>query len=410
MQSYKSTIMACYIGSFVQAIIVNTTPILFIPLREQFGLTFQQMGLLVLINFITQVGCDILFSNAIDKYGFRRFIIAAHGLSVVGLTLFAASPLLFDRPYIGFVIATIIFSGSGGLLELLLSPIVNAIPTDEKAGAMSVLHSFYSWGQAAVILLTTVLLFVCGRTWWQWIILIWTLVPLFNFFFLMRVPFAPNVPEEQRQGMDKILFNPFFIVALATILCGAAAELCISQWASAYLEEAMQLPKVIGDVGGVCLFAAMMGVGRLFYGIYGKRINVSLMMLIGTVGAAACYITVALSGTAVLSLLACGLCGLCVSLLWPGTLVVASEHYPLAGAWIFAILAAAGDIGASAGPWLMGVVAEQAHRLPFLSGLLAQGMSPDQLGLRAAMLVSALFPIIAFFCLRWMRNRTRSEI
>ena len=409
MQSYKSTIAACYIGSFVQAIIVNTTPILFIPLREQFGLTFQQMGLLVLINFISQVGCDILFSNAIDKYGFRRFVVAAHGLAVVGLVLFAASPLLFDRPFAGFVTATIIFSGSGGLLELLLSPIVNAIPTDEKAGAMSVLHSFYSWGQAAVILLTTVLLFVFGRAWWQWIILIWTLVPLFNFFFLMRVPFAPNVPEEQRQGMDKILLKPFFIAALATILCGAAAELCISQWASAYLEEAMRLPKVVGDVGGVCLFAVMMGVGRLFYGMYGKKINVSLMMLIGTVGAAACYITVALSGTAVLSLLACGLCGLCVSLLWPGTLVVASEHYPLAGAWMFAILAA-GDIGASAGPWLMGVVAEQAHRLPFLSGLLTQGMSPDQLGLRAAMLVSALFPIIAFFCLRWMRKRTHDDI
>ena len=405
--SYKSTTIACYIGNFVQAVVINLTPILFIPLREQFGLSFGQLGTLILINFFTQVLCDILFSGMVDKYGFRRFVTIAHLLAALGFILFAAAPFLFPKnPYTGFILATIVFSGSGGLLELLLSPIVNSIPTDEKATAMSVLHSFYSWGQVAVVIITTLFLFLFQKTSWQMIVLIWAILPVINFFLFMKVPLAPPIPEEHRQGMKDLLFKPFFIVSLLAIMFGAMAELCISQWSSAFMEKAMLLPKTVGDILGMCFFAAMMGVGRLFYGIYGERIKVANIMLIGAGLSILCYLAVALSPFNSIALLACGLCGLGVSLLWPGTLVLAAEKYPLAGAWMFAILAAAGDIGASVGPWLIGIISETGQSLVWVKQVAAElSLTLEQVGLRLGMLVGALFPVGALVCIIWMKKR-----
>lgn len=398
--SYKSTTIACYIGHFVQAIVINLTPILFIPLRDQYGLSFQQLGFLILINFITQVACDILFSGIIDKYGYRGFATVSHLLTIIGFIIFALSPFIMEKPYMGFVIATIIFSGSGGLLELLLSPIVNSIPTDEKATAMSVLHSFYAWGQLAVVLLTTISLFIFGTKSWQVIMLIWIIVPLFNFILFLKVPLAPPIPEEHRQGMRMLILKPFFIICFLAIGFGGAAEVSMNQWASAFMERAMNLPKIIGDTGGMCMFAIMLGLGRLLYGIYGVKINLLKIMLVGTLTAICCYIIVAFSFVSLISLIACAICGIAVSLLWPGTLVIASERFPLAGAWLFAILAAGGDIGASVGPWLLGVVTEQAPKLPFISNLSIQfALSSDQIGLRIGMFIAALFPLGAFICI-----------
>ena len=408
--SYKSTTIACYMGNFVQATVINLTPILFIPLKEQFGLSFQQLGMLVLINFLTQVVCDILFSTIVDKYGFRPFVVFAHILTVVGFLLFALSPVIFEKPYIGFVIATIIFSGAGGLLELLLSPIINSIPTDEKATAMSILHSFYAWGQVVVVLITTLFLFVFGRNMWQWIVVIWTLPPLINFFLFMKVPIAHSVSDEHRQGLRMLILKPFFIVAFLAILFGGASEVSINQWTSAFMEEVMKIPKVVGDTAGMCMFAVMLGMGRLLYGIYGKRINVGKVMMLGAFFAIICYLVIALSTISILSLLACAACGFAVSLLWPGTLVLASEHFPFAGAWLFAILAAGGDIGASAGPWLVSVVTEQAPKFSFISSIAASlGFNNEQVGLRLGILIAALFPIGAFICLICM-NRSNKNI
>lgn len=402
--SYRSTIHACYIGFLVQAVVVNLTPILFIPLREAYGLRYEQLGLLVFINFITQVVCDIAFSGMVDKYGFRPFVVAAHALTVAGFALFAASPVLFPaNPYIGFILGTVVFAGSGGLLELLLSPIVNAIPGDEKASAMALLHSFYAWGQMAVILLTTLLLFWLGRSAWPLVMLLWTAPAIFNFFLFLRVPLAPTVPEEHRQGMRMLITKPFFLVAFLAIFAGGAAELSISQWASAFMEKAIQLPKVVGDVAGFSLFAGMLGVGRLLYGMAGKRVRVERVMLLGALLAVVCYLVVALAVHPVLSLAACALCGFAVSLLWPGTLVIAAVQYPLAGAWLFAILAAGGDIGASVGPLLVSVVTDHITRLPALAGWERfAGLTAEQIGLRAGILSGALFPLAAFLCLLWL--------
>lgn len=409
--SYRSTILACYLGNFVQAILINLTPILFIPLREQFGFSYEQLGLLIVINFTTQVLVDVAFSGLVDRYGFRPFIVAAHGFALAGLLLFAFAPPFFPMaPYTGLALATVVFSAGGGLLELLLSPIVNSVPTDEKAAAMAVLHSFYAWGQVTVVLLTTLALFWLGRTEWQWIVVAWAILPFINLFLFSRVPLAPPIAEESRMGLGALVRTRYFIVAVLAILFGGAAEQGMAQWTSAFAERALSLPKVVGDAAGVALFAAMLGIGRMLYGIFGQRINLNRVMMIGAVAAALLYVVAALVPVNAIALLACVLCGMATSLLWPGALVLTAERFPLAGAGMFAIMAAGGDVGASVGPWLVGAVTDYVPTLPGVANLVAAtGLQGEQVGLRAGLLVGAIFPLIAYACLRWMRNHRSQD-
>ncbi len=410
--SYHLTIRACYLGFVVQALVVNLTPILFIPLREMYGLSYQQLGLLVLINFVTQLTMDLVLSHPVDRYGYRPFIMATPFLTILGFVIFALAPtFLPQNPYPGFVVGTIIFAGAGGLLEVLLSPIVNAVPSDAKAAAMSLLHSFYCWGQLSVVLLTTLLLFALGAERWQWIVAAWLVLPAIDAILFYRAPLAAIVPENQKQSLAHIIRMPFFHVALVAILVGGATELIIAQWISAFLEKAMELPKVIGDIAGVCTFAGMMGTGRAIYGCYGARFNINLVMIAGSSLAIICYIGVALATVPLLSLLLCALSGLAVSMLWPGTLSISAARFPLAGTAMFATLAAAGDSGASLGPYLASLVTDLLPQHQAMANLATQlGISLEQLGLRAAMLGSAIFPICSFFCLLWLyRHRHDSS-
>ncbi len=403
--SYRSTLLACYISNVVMAIVINLTPVLFIPLREQYGFSFGQLGFLVFVNFTTQVSCDLIFSKAVDRYGFRPFIVASQALTIIGFILFILSPRVLVNPYPGFILATVVFSGAGGLMELLLSPIVNAIPTDTHSTAMSLLHSFYAWGQAVVVLLTTVLLFIFGAANWPWIIAFWLIIPVISLTLFCRVPLAPIKPAAELMRMRDFVCKPAFILSFLAILFGGAAEVAISQWSSAYMEKAVGLPKIVGDAAGMALFAIMMGVGRLLYGTAGGRLKLSRIMIMGSVLAIVCYLVVALSPVPALGLIACALSGLAVSLLWPGTLVMAAAHFPLAGASLFAVLAAGGDIGASTGPWLSGLITEYAPRWSFLSGILQQtGLNVDQFGLRAGMLFATIFPIGSLICQIWLRR------
>lgn len=406
--SYKTTINACYVGLFVQATVINLTPVLFIPLRAQFGFSFGQLGLLVLINFLTQVVSDILFSGVVDKYGYRKFLVGAHIMIAVGFTFFALSPLFMTNPYAGFIIGTFIFSAAGGLLEVLLSPIVNAIPTSHKSSSMSLLHSFYAWGQLTVVILTTLFLFAFGRQSWPIIMILWTLPPIINAVMFSKAKFAPIVPDEHREGYLKHIRNKFFIIAVLTIGFGGAAEVVMNQWASAYMEKVMLIPKVIGDISGMSMFALMLGLGRLLHGKYGARFDLSKIMLWGCAVAVVCYLTVAVSGVGFISLAACALCGMAVSLLWPGTLVITSEHFPLAGTWLFAFLAAGGDIGASIGPWIVGVISDNAVKINFIAGIANNfGFDSVQMGMRTGILIGTLFPLSAFFCLFYLRNASK---
>lgn len=405
--SYKSTVYACYLGHFVQAAIINTIPILFLTLMGQYGLSFEQMGRLVLVNFITQVAVDLIFSRLVDKHGIRPFIITAQALAFFGLIIFAFAPSLFSNVYLGFTVATIIYSCGGGLLELLLSPIVHAIPTDEKAGAMSMLHAFYAWGQVTVVLVTSVLLAVLGPKNWHFILLFWSLLPLANAFIFLKVPLAPLIAEEHRTKLRSLLKNRYFIVCLAAIMAGGAAEISMAQWASSFLEAAMGIPKIIGDYAGVGVFALAIGIGRTVYGKMGGSLDVYKVMAWGAALCMACFLTVVFSPFPALSLAACALSGFGVSLLWPGSIVIATNKFPFAGASMFAILAAAGDIGASMGPWLVGFAADKAPGLVNAAGTAA--VSGD-FGLRAGFLLAVFFPALALFCVIYLTKKKQGKV
>jgi MFS family permease len=406
--SYRHTLRACFLGFSVQATVVNLTPVLFIPLRNQFGFSFGKLGLLVFINFITQVLTDIAFSHIVDKKGYRPFLVLAHILSAAGFIVFSISSIIMNNPYSGFVIGTIVFSAGGGLLELLVSPTVNAIPIKAKSSTMSLLHSFYAWGQMGVVIITTLFIFIFGRHAWPIIMVLWAIPPIVNALLFSKVPIAPIVPEEKREGFKLHITNKFFIAAFFAIAFGGASEIVMNQWASAFMEEVMAIPKVLGDISGMTMFAFMLGLGRLLHGKYGEKLNLNKLMIYGTVSSFTCYLIVAFSNIDALSLAACAVCGMSVSLLWPGTLVLSAKRFPFAGTWLFAFLAAGGDIGASVGPWIVGIVSDNASKSGFLADIGSRfGLDAVQLGMRTGILTGALFPLLALACLFYM-NKSKS--
>ena len=404
--SYKSTIYACYLGNFVLAAVINATPILFLTLMGKYDLSFEQMGRLVLVNFITQVAIDLIFSRFADRYGVRVFVVAAQLLAFSGLMLFGLAPVIFTNAYTGFTLATILFSCGGGLLELLLSPIVNAIPTDEKAGAMSLLHSFYSWGQLTIVLVSSLLLAILGADRWYLIMMFWSLLPLVNAFVFAKVPLAPMVAQEHRTKARTIFKSKYFIICLVVIMAGGAAEISMAQWASSFLEAAMGIPKIIGDYAGVGIFALAMGIGRTWYGKMGDRADIYKVMTAGAALCLLCFLTVAFSPFPALSLVACALCGFGVSLLWPGCIVIATRKFPLAGTSMFAILAAAGDIGASLGPWLVGFTADKTPALLEAAQIPVSG-NP---GLRVGFLLAVIFPATILAFMRYLEKNKQPPL
>lgn len=384
--SYKSTIGACYMGYVVLALVVNLTPILFIPLQELYGISFSQLGLLISINFVVQVATDLAFGKPVDLFGPRPFVVLAQILAVLGLLLFAFAADLFSNVYAGLVLGTILFSIGGGLLELLINPIANAIPGEQKTAAMSILHSFYSWGQIAVIIITTLLVHFWGAQGWKWIALIWGIVPLANIFLFAKVPLAPFVKEGKTQTpLRKIIKSKYFVLVIVCIVVGAASEHVMGEWSSSFMERAAGLPKMLGDVAGVCGFAFMMGISRIVYAKTGGK-RLSDVMLGGAILAALSYLLIGFTNNTVLTLLACALCGLAVSIMWPGCIVLASDRFPHAGASMYSVLAASGDTGAAFAPWLAGIVTDTVAKT-----------SGDVVGLKTAMLVTCIFPIIMIF-------------
>lgn len=405
-KSYQLTTLSCFVGIFCQAISSNITAILFIPLMTLYGLSYVHLGLLVGINFTTQVLVDLIASRLVDRYGFRVFVLPADLLAVVGLVLFALSPVLFGNVLVGLIMATIIFSASCGLQEVMLSPIVNAIPHAAKGPAMALMHSFYAWGQVATIVLTTLALYFFGIRSWQVIVFLWAIVPLVNFFMFLAAPFPGVVHESQRLTMRDLLLRPYYLVALLAILSGASAEVVMNQWASTFSEKALALPKLTGDLLGMCGFSVMLGLGRVLFGRFGNRMNMNNVLIASAAAAVVCYAVVAASPVYGISLAACVVCGLATSLLWPGTLVITAEKYPLAGAWIFAILAAAGDVGAAAGPFITGLVTDFTRGLPRALGWATSlNLSLDQFALRLAILLAAFFPLLTFACHSFLRQR-----
>lgn len=376
--TFDHTRRACYAGYVTQAIVNNLAPLLFIVFQTRYRVPYEMLGRLVLLNFATQLVTDAVALRVVDRLGYRGPLVLAHALCVAGLLLLAALPSLLPSPYVGLCLAIIVYAVGGGLLEVLVSPLVEALPGPQagKAAAMSLLHSFYCWGQVAVVLGTTLLLARIGQAAWQILPLVWAAVPLANLFFLLRVPLPPTVPDAHRTALGKLFTTPAFALALALMLCAGAAELTMSQWSSLFAEQGLGLPKVGGDLAGPCLFAALMGAGRFAYGLWGEKIALVPALIGCGALATVCYLLAALSREPTLGLVGCALCGLAVCLLWPGTFSLAAARFPRGGAAMFGVLALFGDAGAALGPWLAGAVAD------------ASGA-----GLRAGLLAGTIFPL-----------------
>lgn len=405
MNQYKKTITACYIGFFVMAVACNLSPLLYVTFMAEFGITFEQVGRLTLLNFFTQIITCLVFSRPTDRHGSRPYVVLGNLMVFIGFLLMASSRTLFSfNPYVGLMIATVIYSVGAGLFELLLNIIFLAIPGDTKERATSLLHSFYAWGLIVCVVVTTILIKVLGRANWPLIILLWSILPLYNFFNFMRVPIAPSVSEEQRTPIRALISSRYFILVLIGIAVGGATEVSISQWTSTFAESALGLSKEVGDLVGVCLFALLLGASRAIFGSW-KRGEFPLLkaMSAGAFLCIVCYLVAALSPSPMISLIACVLCGLGSGLLWPGSVANASNHFPLAGASLFALLAAGGNVGAAMGPWLIGLTADIAPTLVQAAPWLRH-LSTSEVALRSGMLVGTLFPILMVLFLALMRR------
>ncbi|MDR3192033.1 MAG: MFS transporter [Treponema sp.] len=381
----------------VQAIVNNLAPLLFIVFSESYGVSYRGLGSLVLINFMVQLGVDALCIKLANPIGYRPLLVAAQAFSAAGLILLGILPLFVKPVYAALVIAVTIYGFGGGLLEVLVSPVVDGIPGEPggKPAAMSLLHSFYCWGQMTVILLSTFLLSLFGRGNWYILPLLWALVPLGNLFLFTQVPMTPMLPEREAVKLRKLAKSPVFSVCLLMMLCAGASEQAVAQWASLFAEKALGTPKVLGDIFGPAMFALLMGTGRVLYGIGGARLPLFPSMLFCGLLCILCYLGISLVPHPLVQLIACGMTGFSVSIMWPATFSLSSARFPRGGAALFAVLALMGDLGCSLGPWVTGAVTDLAASEGALGKLrFPPGAAPLQTGILASIIFPLVFVII----------------
>jgi len=408
-RSYRRVKLACYTANLSMAAVCNLSPLLFLTFRSLYGLSYTLLGFLVLVNFVTQLTVDMIFSFFSHKFNMRKAVKLTPVLTATGLLLYALAPLLFPNAvYAGLLLGTIIFSASGGFVEVLLSPLIAAIPADDPDREMSKLHSVYAWGVVGVVLISTLFLIVFGGENWQWLALTFMLIPLCSavLFIGAEIPHMPT-PERVSGVLALMKTRRLWSVVLTMFLAGAA-ECTMAQWASGYLEQALGLSKLLGDVCGVAFFALMMALGRSLYAKQGR--GLSRVLLLCAIGATVCYLVAALSPLPMIGLLACALCGLCVSMLWPGSVIVGAERIPTGGVFLYAMMAAGGDLGASVGPQMIGAITDAAISSPRLSALAVRfGLLPEQLGMKLGMLVATLFPLAAVFFFLYLRRERKPQ-
>jgi fucose permease len=375
---YNKTITACFTGYIVQAAVNNFTPLLFLFFQRNYDILLSQITLLVTFNFGIQLLVDLLSVGFVDKIGYRISMVAAHVLAAAGLILLTVLPEMLPSPFAGILIAVMIYAVGGGLLEVLVSPVVEACPSDNKEKAMSMLHSFYCWGHAGVVLISTLFFYTAGIENWKILTVIWALIPIANAFAFTKVPIAPLMEEGETGLRLKELFKiKVFWVLLIMMICAGASEQAVSQWASTFAEKGLGISKTAGDLAGPMAFAVLMGTSRLFYGKYGDRIHLEKFMIYSSCLCILSYLGISLLPVPLLSLAACAVCGMSVGIMWPGTFSKASAALPRGGTAMFAFLALGGDVGCSGGPTVVGMV----------SGVLGDD-------LKKGILAAVLFPLI----------------
>ncbi len=418
--TYKDTMYVCFIGYVVQAVLVNLPPLFFVTFQDFFGASFEQIGRLVLINFCTQIVTDLAAVRWADRIGYRAGLVIAHLCSLAGLLMMCLLPqLLFAvggsrAAYAGLVVSTMVFAVGGGLIEVLISPLIEALPSDErlsggmKSAAMSLLHSFYCWGQLSVCLLTTLLLQLVGTRYWWIFPLCWAMLPLFNLMYLLRVP-IPKMQATEEGGslsLRQLFSSGLFWIAMILMMAAGASELSMSQWASLFAEKALGVSKVVGDLLGPCLFALFMGLGRAAYARMGERIRLDHGLMSCALLCICCYSLTVFVHLPVFSFAGCALCGLSVSLMWPGTLSLTARRFPTGGTAMFGMLAVCGDIGCSIGPWVTGLVSDAVSQLPGADAWGGEwGLNAEQLGLKAGLGVAIVFPLMMLVGVLLLRSR-----
>lgn len=395
--NYKRVKLACYASNVTMSIVGNLSPILFLTFHTIYGISYTALGFLVLINFVTQLAIDLIFSLFSHKFNIPLAVKSAPILGIVGLIVYAVSPLIFpESAYLGIAIGTVIFSAASGFNEVLISPVIAAIPCDDPDHEMSKLHSVYAWGVVFVIAVSTVFLIIFGNENWQYLALLFATVPLLAALLFFDAKLPPLETPQKASGILKFFKSKGLWICVFGIFLGGAAECTMAQWCSGYIERALNIPKVWGDICGVAVFSVMLGLGRTLYSKYGK--NISKMLFISAIGSTVCYFVAAVSGIPVIGLIACALTGLFTAMMWPGSLIAVSERFPHGGVVMFALMAAGGDLGASVGPQLVGVITDTVKGAPQTIRLAADmGLTPDQLGMKIGILTGMVFSLIAIF-------------
>ena len=378
--NYKMTMYACFIGYIVQAVVNSFVPLLFVTFQTEYHIPLTQITLLITVNFVIQLVVDLLSAGFVDKIGYRASAIIAHACAGTGIFLLTLLPELFSYPFYGILLAVMVYAIGGGLIEVLISPVLEACPTDNKESAMSLLHSFYCWGCTGVVLLSTLFFALFGTSHWKILALIWVLLPTANLILFTKVPIY-SIHEEGESGMSisELFRVKVFWLLMAMMLCAGASEQAVSQWASTFAEKGLHIQKTVGDLVGPMMFSVLMGLSRLIYGKYGEKLNLDRFMKGSCVLCVASYLCISLVPVPIVGLIGCAICGFSVGIMWPGTFSKASAAIKRGGTVLFAMLALAGDLGCSGGPTLVGFVSSA------FSG-----------NLRLGILTAIVFPVLLF--------------
>jgi len=358
MPNYKSTKLACYVGYVVQAVINNFLPILFIVLNENYGLNYEMLGRIILVNFGVQFLTDALTPKIVQFFGYRRSMVFSQIGAATGLVLLAILPQIIPNTFVAINISVCIYAVGSGLLEVLVSPLIEALPTTNKGANMSFLHSFYCWGQVFTVIVTTLMVKVFGFANWQFIPLVWAIIPFFNGFAFVKVPIIEPISAEESEPVSKLIKGKTFIGMMIMMFCAGASEIAMAEWASMFAQQGLGVSKVIGDLAGPCAFAALMGMGRITHAAVADKIPFKKILVWMSAACIVCYLVTGSAASPVISLIFCAICGFTVASFWPGLYSQAAVTFPRGGTAMFSVFALCGDLGCSVGPWFLGVIAD----------------------------------------------------
>lgn len=378
MKKYTSTKLACYVGYIVQAVVNNFLPILFIALQDVYGLGYEKLARLIVFNFVTQMITDFITPKIVERLGYRKTAVMCQASAALGLFMLGVLPRIMADQYLAIILSIIVYAFGSGLMEVIMSPMIEMLPTSNKEGNMAFLHSFYCWGQMFTIIVTTALVAVFGYKGWACIPLVWAILPFLNMFSFFKVPIVEPDKNDKKQPLSILIKDKRFRCYMLMMVCAGACEIAMAQWASMFAQQALGVSKVIGDIAGPCAFAVFMGLGRVWYGIVSEKVSFKKTLIILSALCFICYMVVAICEVPFVALVFCAICGFTVSISWPGVYSLGAKDFPEGSSIMYSTFAMCGDTGCCLGPWVLGIIA-------------------DSFGLNIGFAAAAVFPVIMIF-------------